>query len=201
MAHVDEAYSVGVETPVGVGTQSGESITEGIAAIVVIVLTILGLANVAPALLVAIATIAAGVVFMVRGSGTASIVARSGSSAVGGSFAMELLIGAAGIILGILALLQISPTDLIAIAVIAYGAAQVLAGRSSNAFAGAPPIALSNAAGLQALAGLQAIVLGILALAGFTPLVLVLIALLALGSLLFVNGVAFGDAVLTVFRR
>jgi hypothetical protein len=54
---------------------------------------------------------------------------------------------------------------------------------------------------MQAVAGLQAIVLGILALAGFSPVVLVLIALLALGSFLFVNGPAFGGAVLAMFRR
>jgi hypothetical protein len=205
---------------------SGASITEAIAGIVAIVLTILGLAHVAPMLLVAIATIAVGVALFVRGGNLASEIAHVLSQAGdrgppitelggGSSWAIEFLAGAAGIVLGILALLRIAPTDLIAIACVAFGAALVL---TSNAACQVNVIkllsqglsepaqrmavgVLSGSVGIQAVAGLQAIVLGILALADFNSLVLVLIALLALGSFIFVNGSALGGTVLAVFRR
>jgi hypothetical protein len=60
---------------------------------------------------------------------------------------------------------------------------------------------LSGSVGVQAIAGLEAIVLGILALAGFSPVVLVLIALLGLGSFILVNGSALSGTMLAMFRR
>jgi hypothetical protein len=131
-----------------------------------------------------------------------------------------LLAGAAGIVLGILALLGISTLELTAIAVIAFGSALILSSNSalrmhflkvatagpeertqraaSDMLAGE---ILSSSAGTYGLVGLAAIVLGILALAGFSPVVLILIALLALGSVSVVNGVDLGGVLLSTFQR
>jgi hypothetical protein len=208
-----------------VGGGASAWMTESVGGIVAIVLTILGLAHVAPVFLVAIALIAAGAAVVLRGAaivrGFARLLQRAGSTTaateVGGSGALyvELLAGGAAIILGILALLNVNPVDLVAIGVITLGGALVL---STNATArlGAAKLFIasgddranlmaaeivSSSAGTQALAGLTAITLGILALAGFASVVLVLIALLTLGSFILLDGVSVGGAILTVFRH
>ena len=208
------------------GTSSGASISEAIGGIVAIVLAILGLAHIAPIFLVAIATIAVGVALAFEGAAVAGEYARlltrpgeegAAVSDLGGgaAWATEFLAGSAGIILGVLALLNVESTNLVAIAAIGFGGALVL---SSNSAAQLNVLkvaraqleeparhllggVLSGSAGVQAIAGLQAIVLGILALAGFAPVVLILIALLALGTFILVNGSALSGVMLSVMGR
>lgn len=204
------------------GASSGVAAAEAIAGAIAIVLTILGLAHVESDLLVAIATIAIGVALLAQGTAIAGEYAyltttQSNAAIFGGSstWSIELLTGAAGIVLGILALLGVVSLDLIAIAVIAFGGGLAL---SSGA---AAQIAISRSGALspddhtrrfaiesastgsitQGLTGLQAVVLGILALAGFSPLTLVLIALLVTGVFTLVNGSTFGAFILSFFRR
>jgi hypothetical protein len=170
------------------------SVAEAICALVTIVLTILALAHVAPNFLVAIATIVFGAALLLHGSTALAEYGRMYVQAGGsssptmpvsdGGLSAVLLAGAAGVVLGILALLGISTTELTAIAVIAFGGALVLGSSSalrlhlfklalakadervqrlaSDALAGEM---LSSSAGFFGLAGLSAIVLGILALA------------------------------------
>jgi hypothetical protein len=209
-----------------VSPASGASLSEAMGGIVAIILTILGLAHVAPTLLVAVATIAVGVALAFQGGVIATAYAhlisqpaeqKAAVTDLGGgtAWSIEFLAGAAGIVLGILALLQVAPTDLVAIAAIAFGGALVLSSTSAaqvnvikltalgldeSAQRAAGGI-LSGAAGVQAIAGLEAIVLGILALAGFNPVVLVLVALLGLGSFILVNGSAMSGTMLAMFRR
>jgi len=199
--------------------------TESVGGIVATVLTILGLAHIVPLFLVAIALIAAGAALVSRGVAIvrdfARLLARAGTATavteVGGSSAVyvELLAGAAAVILGILSLLGVASVDLVAIGVIALGGALVL---STNATArltaqklamtsggdeGARVVAaeiVTSSAGTQALAGLTAITLGILALAGFASVVLILIALLVVGSFILLDGVSIGGTILTMFR-
>jgi hypothetical protein len=200
--------------------------TESVGGIVAIVLTILGLAHVAPVFLVAIALIAAGAALVLRGIAIvrdfARLLQRAGTATtvieVGGSSALyvELLAGGAAIILGILSLLGVASVDLVAIGVITLGGALVL---STNATARLTALKLgmtsagdeqarvvaaeivTSSAGTQALAGLTAITLGILALAGFSSIVLILIALLVVGSFILLDGVSIGGTILTVFRH
>lgn len=213
-------------------TRNKSSVGETIAALATIVLTILGLARVVPEFLVAIATIAFGAALLLHGSAMiaeyARINVRPGSMATSsvalqsgdGGLSAVLLAGAAGVILGVLALLGISTHELTAIAVIAFGAALILsAGLSlrvhllrlslatpdertqrlaSDALAGDM---LSSTAGIFGLAGLSAIVLGILALAGFSPVVLILIALLALGSVSALTGFDLAGALVNAYGR
>jgi hypothetical protein len=209
-----------------VGGGAGAWMTESVGGIVAIVLTILGLAHVAPVFLVAIALIAAGAAVVLRGAAIvrdfARLLQRAATTTavpeVGGSSALyvELLAGGAAVILGILSLLGVASVDLVAIGVITLGGALVL---STNATARLTTQKLAmtasgdeqarvvaaeivtSSAGTQALAGLTAITLGILALAGFASVVLVLIALLALGAFILLDGVSIGGTILTVFRQ
>lgn len=182
---------------------TAESLPELVAGLAAIVLTILGLASVSPAFLVEIVTIVFGAGLLLYGSATLSQMSRffvdnGGADVAGGiagGWSIVLLAGAAGIVLGILALLGVSSIQLVAIAVIAFGAALLV---SSNVnirlrillgTAATPnsPIerrvrdTAADTAGLQTMTGLSAVVLGILALSGFVPTTLVLIALLGLG--------------------
>ena len=206
------------------GSSSGLAASESIAAIVAIVLTILGLALVAPTLLVAIATIAVGVGLVFQGVAIATSLSRlvtrtnllPAARELGGSsmWSVQFLAGGGGIVLGILALLQVRPEELVAIAAIAYGGALII-GSGSTAQLNLVSAATaqlddsaqalihsftSSSVGGQAVSGLAAIVLGILALAGFSPVVLVLIALLQLGSFMLLSGPALGGLLIGVLQ-
>lgn len=204
---------------------------DAIGGVATIVLVICGLVGISPPMMVAIATIVFGVALLIQGgamlSEYAQIVFPGGVRAAmpeqmgGNSLALVFLVGAGGIVLGVLALLGISPAILNPVAVIGYGTALLL---SSNAVwrlyvlrrasaqmetvagqhVGAEMLAsemASGSAGIQALAGLAAIVLGILALAGNTAdLTLNLVALLALGATLVLTGSTLSATVLSFMR-
>src|SRR5207248_1763230 len=114
---------------------------------------------------------------------------------LGGGITAEFLAGAAGVALGILAILGVVPMVLLPAAIIVFGAALLLSSGARaclNSLAVARPgmheiarhvarEAVFAAAGAQALIGLSGVILGILALVGFSPLILTLVALLSLG--------------------
>jgi hypothetical protein len=204
------------------------SIARAIASIATVILTILGLAHVAPNILVAIATITFGAALLLHGAAMlgdyARIVRQASATSVammdGGDLSAMLLAGLAGAVLGILALLGISSPELTAVAVIAFGSALILSSHSAMRMhffkltavqpdervqrAATDMLAgelLSSSAGTYGLVGLAAIVLGILALAGFSPIILVLIALLALGGVTVINGVDLGSLFVSTFQR
>ncbi|WP_442756283.1 hypothetical protein ACNHKD_06615 [Methylocystis sp. JAN1] len=207
---------------------------DAIGGVATIVLAICGLVGVAPAYMTAIATIVFGVALLIQGGAMVSEYAQiafpagvgttgSAENFGGNSLAVVFLVGAAGIVLGILALLGINSGTLTPVAVIAFGTALLL---SSNAvwhlfllrratrmsalsagqsqFIGGEILAsemASGSAGLQALAGLAAIVLGIIALAGNAyDMTLNLTALLALGATLVLTGSALSATVIGFMR-
>lgn len=202
---------------------AGTAGVEAVAAVAVIVLTILGLAHVVPVLLVAVATIIAGVALLSQGATIATEYARilegrtdlAAPAGISSAWSLALLAGAAGIVLGILALLHVSPIDLVAIAVIALGAGLILSTGPIGQIAVLRPSgpaaeerirrlaveAAATSAVSQALVGLAAVVLGILALSGFVPLTLVLIALLQMGVFLLVSGATVGGFMLRLFHH
>jgi hypothetical protein len=209
------------KVPSSTGSAVG-SYSQGIAGIAAIVLTILGLAHVVPTYLVAIATLAVGAALITHSLSLVQEFARlvthpAAIAEMGGGnvWSIELLGGAAGIVLGVLALLQLDPVDLVAIATIGYGGAFLISSNSTSRMTLLKVEAsygdeatrrlagelMSSSTATQALTGLAAIVLGILALAGFSPTVLVLIALLALGTVVLLNSAALGGAVLAFFSR
>src|SRR5215469_5225796 len=130
----------GMAEPATMSEAAYGGFADAIGGIATVVLAIIGLSGVHSDLIVAIATIIFGAALLVHagsmlsdythvifpsGSGTVS-----GSDFAGGSLAAVFLVGAAGIILGVLALLGLYAVQLSAIAVIAFGSSLVL---SSNA--------------------------------------------------------------------
>ncbi|CAN2533187.1 hypothetical+protein [Methylocapsa aurea] len=213
-------------------------LVDAVGGIATIVLAVCGLAGVNPPLMAGIATIVFGVALLIQGgamlSEYAQIIFPAGAKTAnfehfgGGSLSAVFLVGAAGIVLGVLSLLGINSGVLTPIATIAFGTALVL---SSNAVwhlytlrhaqakseatqstqsqnvaqnIGGEFLAsemASGSAGIQALAGLAAIVLGVLAVAGNSnDLVLNLVALLALGATVVLTGSTLSATVLSFMR-
>jgi hypothetical protein len=202
---------------------------DAIGGIATIVLAILGLAGLAPTMMIGIATIIFGAALLIQGGTMLSEYARiifprgakvySADHFGGNSLSAVFLVGAAGIVLGLLALLGINHL-LASVAVIAFGTALVLSSNSvwhlhmlkhavataesQSSFAGSEILAsemASGSAGIQALTGLAAIVLGILAVAGGTDtIVLTLVALLALGATQVMSGSTLSGTVMSLMR-
>jgi len=135
----------------------------------------------------------------------------------GGSLSILFLVGVAGIVLGVLALLGIAANILTPVAVIAFGSALLLssnsvrhlymlqtsASRSVAPRAGTEMLAgemASGSAGIQMLAGLAAIVLGILAVVGISQNILMLAALIVLGATIVLTGSALSGLVIGFMR-
>ncbi len=198
--------------------------------IVTIVLAIVGLSGTAPQMMVSIATIVFGAALLIQGGAMLSEYAQIMSPQAptsaqfgGGSLSAVFLAGAAGIVLGILALLGINPPVLTSAAIISFGAALVFSSNTvwhlhsvkraalttSPQTSASPATAASEmlanemafgSATMQALAGLAAIVLGIIALGGGNATVLPLVALLALGGTLILTGSTLSATVMGFMR-
>ena len=197
-------------------------LSETAAAIAVIVLAVLGLLNVAPNAMVAIATIIVGAAMLLQGAqvvGEYTRWATSGSAdavpgAVGG-VTLDFLTGGVGIVLGILALFAQTPT-LAPAALIVFGGTLLLTGTATarrTLLPGAPTEApgadaaelvatqmASVASGAQVMLGIAAIVLGILALVPIHAMVLTLVGLLAVGSAILVVGIVSGGVAVVEAR-
>jgi hypothetical protein len=191
------------------------------------VLAIVGLAGVHSEMMVSIATIIFGVALLIEGGTVlteyAHIIFPAGRTAAignefsGGGISAVFTAGVAGIVLGILALVGIHPAALTGIAAIAFGSALVF---SSNAVwhlrmlkqsaaparewrSGSEVLAAEMAygsTGMQVLAGIAAIVLGILALIVTGSGVLTLTALIVLGTTIVLTGSAASEAFLRVMQ-
>lgn len=206
---------------------------DAIGGVATVVLAICGLVNLSPSILTAVATIVFGVALLIQGGAMVSEYAQvsfpidmeggSIDSFGGNSLVAVFLVGAAGIVLGVLALLGVQAGVLMPIAAIAFGTALLLSSNAvwrlyvlrrgsrvqglatSTSQGGGEIIAsemASGSAGLQAVAGLAAIVLGIIALAGSTnDLTINLVALLILGATLILTGSTLSATVIGFMRR
>jgi hypothetical protein len=173
---------------------TGGSTAEAVAGIGVIILAVLGLVNVAVLPLASIATIAAGVGFVLRGTSLATrsrAVARQDDRATEAEFfgglAAEVVGGAGATVLGILALLGVAQTTVLPVALIVLGSTLLLGGTMTPLAHNSGRILASpvstSAAGGDGLFGLGALTLGILGLIGVgDPIVLLLTGLLPLGA-------------------
>jgi hypothetical protein len=189
---------------------SGEAAAYGgfvdaLGGIAAIVLAIIGLSGVKPEMLVSISTIVFGAALLIQGGAMLSEFAEieatpeSAVAASGGGISALFLVGIAGIVLGVLALLGLHAAVLIAVAAIAFGVAllvsssgvwHLLTSRSvamrfqthSPMFRVVASEVAGGSAGLQAMAGLAVIVLGLLAVCGIYTVPLTLIALLISGA-------------------
>lgn len=149
------------------------------------VLSILGLLNIVPLYLAAIAGITAGAAFLAEGGGTAAWYSQlTGRFAEARDAMSSQAMGAlAAIVLSILALIGISSLILLPVAILVLG---------TSIFLGS----WGSASGGKFLVGLASLVLGIVALVGFQPLTLCLVAFLSLGCSAFLSGGVFAGKML-----
>ena len=191
------------------------SLVEAAGGIAVVVLSIIGLTRTAPGILWSISVIILGAAMLAEGGTIAAEFSRlysmaSGgmsASEVGGGMMTEIFVGAAVLVLGILAIIGIVPATLIAVAVIATGAMMLLTAggtqrmnevRVTSSSASEPAQSLvaaagRGAAGFQILAAIAAVVLGIIALStAGVSMHLLQVALLVLGA-----SIALGSTVVT----
>ncbi len=208
-------------------------LVDAIGGIATIVLAIIALTGEHWGVLVSVAVIVFGASLLVQGgtmlSEYASIMFPTGgesatsNNAGVGSLSSLFLVGVAGIILGILALIGVETEVLNAIAIIAFGGALLMSSNSvrslymiqssarrSSALPGqgdpgqggemlAGEMA-AGSAGVQLVAGLAAVVLGILAVVGIHSNVLMLAALIVLGATVLLTGSALSGMVVGFMR-
>lgn len=209
-------------------TMSGEAASYGgfvdaLGGIAAIVLAIIGLSGVKPDILVWIGTIVFGAALLIQGGAMLTeyaqieVTPEANVATSGGGLSALFLVGVAGIVLGVLALLGVHAPVLTSVAAIAFGAAlvvsssavwQLLTSRSVAArFQARTPMlrvvaseVAAGSAGVQAMAGLAVIVLGILAVSGIFTESLTLIALLAAGAAIVLTGSTLSGTMIGFMR-
>ena len=209
-------------------TMSAEAASYGgfvdaLGGIAAIVLAIVGLSGVKPDILLSIGTVVFGAALLIQGGAMLTeyaqieLVPEAGSTASGGGLSALFLVGVAGIVLGVLALLGVHAAVLTSVAAIAFGAAllisssavwQLLTSRAVAARfqARAPMLRMvasevaAGSVGVQAMAGLAVIVLGILAVSGIFTESLTLIALLAAGAAIVLTGSTLSGTMIGFMR-
>jgi hypothetical protein len=206
----------------GAGTETAAygGLADAIGGVATVVLAIVALAGVHADVLTPIAIIVFGAALLIQGGamlseyGQVILPAQFSAEQFGGASLSSLfLVGAAGIVLGILSLIGIQVATLSSVAVIAFGAALVVSSnsvrqlymlrsvsmRAVSSQGGAQFLAgemASGSAGVQLLAGLTGIVLGILAVTGTYPVTLMLSALIVLGATVVLTGSTMSGIVL-----
>lgn len=200
---------------------AGGSMIEAIGCAAAIVLAIIGLSGILQPYMTAVAVIAIGASLLFEGGTVGARFSRLlatraagtfGYAGFGGGMTAEFLAGAAGIILGLLALLGIAQAILPPVAVIVFGGALLIGSGPTarlsfmeNAASGnyvevreVAREAVCATSGAQVLTGLAAAILGILALVGFSAMILTLVALLCVGAAVVINGSAISGRILSL---
>jgi hypothetical protein len=181
---------------------------DAVGGIATVVLAIIGLAGVKPEIMVSIATVVFGAALLIQGGAMLTEFALIETTPEAGTPATGV---------GILALLGVYAPILTSVAAIAFGSAlvisssavwQLLTTRSFEArFQARSPMlrvmaseVAAGSAGLQAMAGLAVIVLGILAVAGIFPAALTLIAFLVAGAAIVLTGSTLSGTMIGFMR-
>jgi hypothetical protein len=209
----------------GTETAAYGGLVDAVGGVATVVLAIVGLAGVRADILTPIAVMVFGAALLIQAGAMLSEYAQislpapiSAEQFGAGGLSSLFLVGAAGIVLGVLALIGIATQTLTSIAVIAFGAALVISSnsvrhlyvlRSAAMRTMAPQYGstflagemASGSAGVQLLAGLAAIVLGILAVTGINPAILTLSALMVLGATVVLTGSTLSGIVLGFMPR
>jgi len=161
-------------------------------------LAIVGLAGVASRALLAIATIAAGVGLLLRGLGVGTRIKnfvqqaseRAEELTVEGGLTVEVIAGIGGVVLGILALLDVAPTVLVPAALTAFGAALLIGAGVTRSVASrlaqhegrTVQVITELSEGGDILIGVGVATLGILGLIGLAEQTLSLAGMIAVGA-------------------
>lgn len=207
--------------------EAGGAATESTGGVAVIVLAILSLVGVIPRVLTPVAGIVFGVAFMIEG---AALAARQASLIegmtdttgaqnlrVGGGVTIELAVGAAAIVLGVLSLVGVVPGILMPALTTAAGAGLILSSgwkqrlsevqatvastEAAAQEASITRIATGSAAGAQFLAGIAVTVLGIIGLTGAgIPMIMSAVGLLVLGCAITLSGTALASRMLRLVQ-
>lgn len=201
---------------------AGGSMVEAIAGLAALVLAIIGLVSTGNVTfyMLTIATIVVGVAVMLQGASMGARVSSSfgrvggaGTAEFGSGISAQFLGGAAGIVLGVLAILNVVPLTLVSVSVLVFGSVLLLGGgmasqvsqlettRTTTYARDMTQAVASGAAGSHALIGLASIILGILALCGINPTILNLVALLTLGAGIALSGTAIAGHMAAALRR
>lgn len=125
------------ETTMHQSAVAAGGLVDAIGGVATAVLAICGLVDINPPMMASIATIVFGVALLLQGSASVAdlrqitrAIGHSPGVEPGGNVAAVLLVGVAGIVLGILSLLTIDTGVLIPVAIIAYGAGMILGSSS-----------------------------------------------------------------------
>jgi hypothetical protein len=205
--------------------EAGGSVVEAVCGLATVVLSIIGLAGALPAYLGPISAIVLGAGMMFAGASLAARMERllvntgnttAGEAELGGGTSGLVLGGIAGVVLGILALANIFPHTLLAVSIISMGAGLVLGcggtfrlsrltlqryWNTRQSYRWVAREIVQTAAGVQVLAGLAGIVLGIIALVNAYPLTLSLVGLLSMGGAVLLTGAAVSGKMFTMLSR
>jgi hypothetical protein len=196
------------------------TVSESISGAGALALAILALIGVIPSVLGPIAVIAAGLALLAGGGAIAARALdlvgtgqpREVRRQILGGLGMEALTGGAGGVLGLLALLGISPMTLLPVAGIVLGTSLLMAsGALTRLESLINTIPASEhetshrsvyvATSSDFLVGLGAIVLGILALAGYSPITLSLVAVISIGAAVLMSGSTLAVRFAATFGR
>jgi hypothetical protein len=201
-------------------------LVDAVGGIATIILAIIALSGIRPDIMMPNTVIVFGAALLIQGgtmlSEYAQIVFPRGVDAAaspeqfgGSSISVMFLAGATGIVLGVLALVGIAADPVVSVALMIFGSALLLSSNAVRALyllqasrAGTPPSGsemlagemASGSAGVQILAGLSVIVLGILAVTGTNPAALVPSALIVLGATVVLTGSALSGLVMGFMR-
>lgn len=211
----------------------GRGVSQGVLGGAGIILGIIGLAmpaaqstaatSAVPTYLDAIAGLILGLSLMMLGIGLsaayARLLAQSGSAEdAGGQLGVttvETFLGAAVIILGVLAILSVAADVLISVQIILVGVGLMLSGTASVRLANLENIASGRptvqqrigeelafaTASVRMAAGVAVLVLGILGVIGTEPVKLTLVAMIVGGSSLLLNGSSLGNRIVGTMLR
>lgn len=203
---------------------AGGSTFEAIAGLAALVLAIIGLVSsgAVESYMVTIATIVVGAAITLQGAAIGARFARLASqsprgagSELGSGVSAAFLGGVAGLVLGVLALLNVNPMTLVPTAIIIFGSAMLLSGGlgpqlgqleasrmgEHSGWQELTQAMATGAAGAHVLVGLSTVILGILALVGVNPAKLSLVALLVLGGGISLSGGALASHMWSAMRR
>lgn len=198
---------------------------DAIGGIATVVLAIVALSGIHQPTLAAIAVIVFGAALLIQGGTMLTEytklmfpagVAQPAQEGAGGGLPALFLVGASGIVLGVLALLDIVAGTLVSSAVIAFGAALLVSSNSvwhlyrakrtaqqtptERMLSGGEILAgemASGSAAVQGISGVAAIVLGILAVSGINTAILTLVALLVMGATVLLTGSTLSGAAMS----
>jgi hypothetical protein len=190
----------------------GGSTVETLLGLAAVVLSILALAGLAPTPLASISVIAAGAALLFEGTAVrrTTSATETEDSLLKGGIEVESVAGIAAIALGVLSLIKLSPITLLPVAAIVLGGGMLIGSgamsverervhATAEEYAGAR--ATTATVGVRTLVGAGAVVLGILGLLGNSPILLTLIAILSIGGGILLSGPTFGGRLATLLRH